>query len=534
MSHNAESDIDLSRGAPLALGAAAAPHLPMLAAAKPVSPQPNEPGPFDLVISGGRVVDPETGLDARGDVGIKKGRIAAISEEPLQGTLRIAADGQIVAPGFIDLHSHAQQLPGAWMQAFDGVTSALELESGLAPIGRYYELLAKEGRPINYGASASWAYARVAEKEGIEPDGTIAWFVRAFALTKWQNTLATPEELERILARVEAWLKEGGLGIGINAGYAPGIGRKEYYQLACLAKKYEVPTYTHMRYLSIIEPFSSFEAFEELCALSAETGAHMHVCHLNSIAARDVVDCVELFRKAQARGLPITIEAYPYGAASSAVGAEMFRHPDWVHRWGAADASWMELNGKPLDQAKIDELQKSAPGTVIVMHFLKPDDDPTDQKLLDMSVLYPGAAIASDAVFWTKGSTLIEGDVWPLPEGAFAHPRAAGCFSRFIGRYVRERKVISLSDAIRKTSLIPAQILEKSTPQMRQKGRLQVGADADIVVFDLSTIKDNATFVAPARVSSGFRHVVVNGTPIIRDGNRIGDARPGKPIRRPV
>jgi N-acyl-D-glutamate deacylase len=182
-----------------------------------------------------------------------------------------------------------------------------------------------------------------------------------------------------------------------------------------------------MRYQSVVEPFSSFEAFEELCALSAETGAHMHVCHLNSIAARDAVACVELFRGAQARGLPITIEAYPYGAASTAVGAEPFRHPDWVKRLGAPDASWMELNGKPLDQAKIDELQKSEPGTVIA-HFLKPDDDATDQKLLDMSVLYPGAAIAWDAMPWIKGNVLIDGDFWPLPRGGLR----ASAFNRLL------------------------------------------------------------------------------------------------------
>ena len=124
--------------------------------------------------------------------------------------------------------------------------------------------------------------------------------------------------------------------------------------------------------------------------------------------------------------------------------------------------------------------------------------------------------------------------MWPLPDGAYAHPRSSGCYSRFIAKYVRERNAIALSEAIRKTSLIPAQILEKSVPQMRSKGRIQVGADADIVVFDLGAIKDNATFAAPARLSSGFRHVVVNGTPVIGEGNRVEGELPGKPIRRSV
>lgn len=492
----------------------------------------NEAGPYDLVIQRGRVVDPETGLDAIRDVGVKKGRIAAISEAPLAAARVLRAEGQVVAPGFIDLHAHGQQLPAAWVQAFDGVTTALELESGLLPISRYYDLVAKEGRPINYGASVAWTYARIAEKEGLEPDGTIAWFQGAFAKTNWQTTLATTEEVERIVARVEDGLRDGGLGIGINAGYAPGYGRKEYHRLAELAARYGVPTFTHVRYGSVKEPTSAFEAFEELVALSAATGAHMHVCHINSSSSRDIRDCVDLLKGAQARGVRVTVEAYPYGAGSSTIGAEIYRGKDWLERWGATDASAMELNGKPLTQAKIDELQASAPGTVVVMHFLRPDTSEADEALLDLSVLYPGGSIASDAMPWQTSAGLIEGETWPLPENAFAHPRSAGCYSRFLARYVRERKAISLSDALAKMSLEPARVLQTAVPQMLRKGRLQVGADADIVVFDLATVRDNATFVAPTRLSTGFRHVLVNGTPIIQDARRIADARPGEAIRR--
>ena len=213
---------DLDRPTLLALGAASSIVLPAVARAQGMPMRPNEDGPFDLVLAGGRVVDPETGLDAVRNVGIKGARIAAIAEGPLEGAETLDAAGMIVAPGFIDLHAHGQQLPAAWVQAFDGVTTALELESGLLPISRYYDLTAAEGRPVNYGASVAWTYARIAEKEGIEPDGTLEWFQQAFSFTNWQNTLATPEELERIIDRVEAGLRDGGIGIGINAGYAPG------------------------------------------------------------------------------------------------------------------------------------------------------------------------------------------------------------------------------------------------------------------------------------------------------------------------
>jgi N-acyl-D-glutamate deacylase len=127
------------------------------------------------------------------------------------------------------------------------------------------------------------------------------------------------------MARVEQGLKEGALGIGVLAGYAPGYGRKEYYALAQLAKKYDVPTFTHVRYLSVIEPQSTFEAFEELVSLAASTGAHMHISHLNSNSTRDIPIIAEMIRGAQQRGLKITTEAYPYAAGSTVVGAEIFR-----------------------------------------------------------------------------------------------------------------------------------------------------------------------------------------------------------------
>jgi N-acyl-D-glutamate deacylase len=323
--------------------------------------------------------------------------------------------------------------------------------------------------------------------------------------------------------------------VSINAGYAPGYGHKEYYALAQLAAKHGVATFTHVRFANAMEPRSSFEALQEQVSLAAITGAHMHVCHLNSTSVRDIEACAGLVRNAQKQGLPVTVEAYPYGAGSSTVGAELFRGDDWIHRFGVKDASALEYNGTPLTQAKIDEMQKSSPGDIVVIHFLRPDDNKEDEALMDLSVLYPGGAIASDAMPWSdKDGKFIEGDVWPLPEGAFAHPRSAGCFSRFIGRWVRERKAISLIEALRKTCLIPAQTIESFVPQMKKKGRLQVGADADVTVFDLDTIQARSTYVEPAQTSVGHRHVVVGGVPIIENAQRNAGELPGRPIRRPV
>lgn len=486
---------------------------------------------YDLVLANGRVIDPETGLDGVRSVGVRNGRIQAISRTPLRGRTVIDARGLVVAPGFIDLHSHSHDLAGARMQAFDGVTTALELEAGTLPVAATYARMAREGRPINYGFSASWLFARIAEKEGMEPTGAISYFQEAQQRKNWQHTLASSDEIARILVRVQRGLDEGALGIGILAGYAPGHGRKEAFAVAQLAARAGVPTFTHVRFNSVIEPQSSFEAVAEIVSLAAATGAQMHIHHLNSTSARDIPRIAELLRGAQQRGLHITTEAYPYGAGSTVVGAELFRG-NWRERMGGAVASDIELAGVPYNDSTLAEAQSKTPGTWIIAHFLRPDRNPADQDYLDQSVLFPNGAIASDAMPWTSKGQPITGDVWPLPDDAFAHPRSAGTFTRFLRDYVRERRKVTLADGLRRMTLIPARILEQSVPQLKRKGRVQVGADADLVVFDAALVAERGTFTRPNQTATGMRHVIVNGTPVIRDGMLIRDATPGRPIRR--
>jgi N-acyl-D-glutamate deacylase len=171
----------------------------------------------------------------------------------------------------------------------------------------------------------------------------------------------------------------------------------------------------------------------------------------------------------------------------------------------------------------------------VLWHVLDIENNPHHRDLLDMAVLYPGGAIASDAMPWTlPDGKAYTGDAWPLPKDATSHPRSAGCFTRFIREWVRERRAVSLLEGVRKCALIPAEILAHSTPAMRAKGRLQPGADADIVVFDFETLSDRATFTAMNRPSEGVRHLVVSGQPLIADGVLDVAARPGRPVRRPV
>lgn len=483
---------------------------------------------YDLVINGGRIIDPESGLDAQRNLGILSGKIVTISVTPLLGRESIDATGLIVSPGFIDLHSHAQQFAGARMQALDGVTTALELESGSLPVDAFYNRVMTEGRPINFGVSVSWVKARQQVMDGAQPSPE---FDPGDTLPNWSSKLANDPQWHAISKILSDGLDAGGLGIGIPLGYATPTGRKEFYDLNQLAAQRGVPTFVHYRFQSTDEPYSSFEAAEEVVAVAAATGAHIHICHINSSALRDAKRIVAMFKAAQARGVPITVEAYPYSGAASAIGSSIFRGPNWRERLGNIQISDLEVDGKPLDQAAFDKLQRDAPDTIVIAHMTRPGIIAGDQELLDEAVLYPGGAIASDAVPWTVAGKILEENVWPLPAAARSHPRSAGTFSRFLKEYVRERQAISLLEGIRKLTLIPAQTLEPVAPQMANKGRIRLGADADIAVFDLTTIADRATFEKPAQPSVGVRWVLVAGIPVVARGRLMPHALPGRPIR---
>jgi N-acyl-D-glutamate deacylase len=238
-------------------------------------------------------MDPETAYDDIANVGIKDGTIAVITKDEISGKETIDATGHVVAPGFIDIHAHGQNIGDYRMQAMQGVTTMLELESGVVPIADWYELQAQKNLPIHYGAAAGWTFARIATFTETKPEATAKYFQDAQGRMDWKMNIATPEQQEQILKLVEQGLDEGALGIGINAGYAPGYGQKEYFALAELAAERNVATFTHVRYASNMEPKSSFEAVKEVIANAAITGAHMHVCHINSSSLKDIHSTLE-------------------------------------------------------------------------------------------------------------------------------------------------------------------------------------------------------------------------------------------------
>ena len=457
-----------------------------------------------LVISGGRVVDPASGMDAIGDVAVLDGRISAVGTGLGSAERVIDATGLVVAPGFIDLHAHGQSIPADRMQAFDGVTTTLDLEAGVLPVASWYRRQADKGRVLNYGAAANWAFARIGAMTGSNAESSLEAFGNAMRDRRWIDNVASDTEVAGILDRLAIGLNEGGIGIGILNAYAPGAGVQELTAVCQLAAAHDVATFTHVAYMSRIDPESAAEAYIRLIGYAGATGAHMHICHFNSSSKTDVERCAVLVAKAQAQGLPITVEAYPYGTGSTVLAAAFFSDPEFEARNGLGYNSVQRVtDGRRFrDRKELLAAQAEEPSTLVLWHILDIENNPHHRDLLDISVLYPGGAIASDAMPWTlSDGSPYTGDAWPLPDDATSHPRSAGCFTRFIREWVRERRTVSLLEGVRKCALIPAEIFPQHARDARQ---------------------------GQAAAGRGCRHRRVRFRHADRPGDVLGDEPPGR------
>ena len=453
---------------------------------------------YDLVILNGRVVDPETKTDSVRNLGISNGKIKAISRTQLNGRNVIDARGLVVSPGFIDLHQHGQTEENFRFKAMDGVTSALELEVGTGDVDRWYA--EREGKSlINYGVSAGHLAARMAAmKEPVTflPTGEAA------------RRAATDAEIDEMKQRLEQGLKCGAVAVGFGIQYTPQASHWEILEMFRVAARYGASCHVHMRNAGAKEPASSVQALEELISAAAITGAPLHVVHVHSTGGPATPKLLQMIGEARARGLDVTTECYPYIAGMTDIKSAIFNE-GWQEVFGIdyKDLQWA-ATGERLTKETFQKYRQTG-GMVAVFSMT--------EEIVRGALQSPLTMIASDGIL----------------ENGKGHPRTAGTYSRVLGKYVREEHTLSLLDALTKMTLMPAQRLERRVPAMKNKGRIHVGADADLTMFDPQTISDQSTFQEPAKESVGVKFLIVNGVLVVKDGQLQPNVHPGAAIRAP-
>ena len=443
---------------------------------------------YDLVISGGRIIDPASNLDAARDVGISGGRIAQLSASRLRGRTTIDARGLVVAPGFIDVHAHGQTAETYRFQSLDGVTTSLELELGTAGVREWYEER-KAGQRINYGVSVGHIKVRMAVLD--DPGRVMPVAAGAYAA-------ATPAQIEEIARRIERGLEEGAVGIGAGFPYTPGATRDELLAVFRVAARTSTPVHVHVR--------PGVDGVKEALALAQDTGASLHIVHINSAGNEQTPELLRLIAAARQRGQSVTTEAYPYDAGMTQIESATVQDPYTHERADRVSEIEWPPTGERLNAASFKRYSQI--GGPVVIHT-------NTEAMVALAIGDPLTMIGSDA-YWLNGT---------------GHPRTTGTFSRVLGRYVREKRVLTMMEAIRKMTLMPAQRLEARVPAMKRKGRIAVDADADLTVFDPARVLDQSTYREPSLQPRGIEYVLVNGVAVVSKGRAVEGVTPGVAVR---
>ncbi|HEY6337762.1 MAG TPA: amidohydrolase family protein [Candidatus Sulfotelmatobacter sp.] len=461
---------------------------------------PHRSDTYDVVILNGRVMDPESGLDAVRNVGVRDGTIAVITDQALQGTTSIDAKGLVVAPGFIDLHEHGQEERNYEFQAHDGVTTSLELEVGTDDVDAWYA--ARAGKSlINFGVSVGHVPVRMKvmhDPSDFLPSGDA------------EHKKASPEQIAEMEKLLDRGLDRGALAVGMGIAYTEAASHDEIVRMFQVAAKHHASVHVHLRYYGSKEPTTGLAGLEEVIAAAAATGAPLHVVHIASTGLLETPQLIAMVEGARKHGLDVTTECYPYTAASTRIETSNF-DPGWQEAHGITykDIQWA-ATGERLTAESFARFRKQG-GDVVI--FGIPDS------AVRAAVANPDIIIASDGM---------------RISGPKVHPRGQGTFSRVLGHYVREEKALDLMTALRKMTLMPAQRLENHDPIFMNKGRIRVGANADITVFDPNRIIDKATYEEPLQYSEGIQFVLVNGVPVLRKGKLVDGVFPGQPARAPI
>ena len=450
---------------------------------------------YDVVILGGRVMDPETGRDEIANVGVRGDRIAAITTDDIQGRRTIDAAGQIVAPGFVDiLASMRYERAAHEFKIGDGVTTVLGMHGGPIDVENYSQRHAAVGPLVNYAATVSHSELR-----------------EAVGATD-RYAPATPEQIEAMRPLAAQAIRDGAVGIGFGINYTPGASYEEIFALFEVAAAEGVPCHLHARYKGNVFPLTMSLATMEVISMAAATGAQAQLAHLISSTVGSAPLSIALIEGAAARGVDVGFDFHVWTRNQTWLQSALFDE-GWQERFGGATYSdiYVADTQEQLTEARFFELREQAEPLSVQTEFI-PEEE------MSMGLESPLGIVSSD------GGGLVDGR---------GHPRSVGTFGRFLGRFVRELKVVDWMEGISKITLLPAQRLEAAIPAMARKGRLQVGMDADVTVFDPTTVQERATYAEPAQMSAGISHVLVNGNLVLVDGEIAEGAASGEWLRHP-
>ena len=446
-----------------------------------------------ILIHGGHVIDPANRVDGLLNILVEDGKVIWAGKDLPQADRVIDATGKIVTPGFIDIHMHEDPVADGKLQQDIflmmlrmGVTTATGGNCGINvwDPGQYLDLIDREGAAVNVAMFAGHEYFRKA----------------AGATDIYAGS--TEEQLQQMETAIAKALEQGCVGVSFGLRYVPGADKEEFFRAAACCAGSKKLIASHIR----DDADGVFAAIDEFCAAGTEYGLPVQISHIGSMGGFGQME--EVLRQIDSyklNGLDIAMDCYPYFAFSTRLGTPTY-DPGWLDRYHC-DYDVLEFcegkyKGQRATKETFDEMRRDFPQCITVCYVMKETD-------IRLAFSHPNVMVGSDGLM-SKGQ---------------GHPRAAGSFPKFLATFCREGSV-NLYDAVAKITALPASRLHLDT-----KGRLNVGADADITIFDFEQIRDGATFANPALAPEGIDYVIIGGE-IAAENCRIVKNNCGKAVRK--